>query len=91
LHVGEYCSNDEFEAADGAFEGNGRFCCSYKNPGNDEVKKMLSLTWCEVRAGVENSYQRVTAWFPLLRNNKIINYLEHMLILAVQAACTFLS
>lgn len=24
-----------------------RFCCSYKNLGNDEVKKLFNLTWCE--------------------------------------------
>jgi len=41
----------------------------------------------EVRTGVENSYSRVAAWFPLLGNNKRkLNYSEHMLILAVQAA-----
>jgi hypothetical protein len=26
----------QFIAADGAFEGDGRFICSYKNPGHDE-------------------------------------------------------
>jgi hypothetical protein len=63
------------------------FCCSYKNPGNDEVKKLFNLTWREVRTGVESSYSRVAAWFPLLGNNKRkLNYSEHMLILAVQAA-----
>ena len=63
------------------------FCCSYKNPGNDEVKKLFNLTWSEVRTGVENIYSRFAAWFPLLGNNKRkLNYSEHMLILAVQAA-----
>jgi len=79
--------NDEFVAADGAFEGDGRFRCSCKNPGNDEVKKLFNVTWREVRTGVENSYQRVASWFPLLGNNKKkLNYSENMLILAVQAA-----
>jgi len=87
LHEGDYFSGEEFVAADGAFEGDGRFHCSYKNPGNDEVKKIFNLTWREVRTGVENSYSRVAAWFPLLGNNKRkLNYSEHMLILAVQAA-----
>jgi hypothetical protein len=36
---------------------------------------------------VENAYQRVGAWFPLLGNNKRkLNYSERTLILAVQAA-----
>jgi hypothetical protein len=36
---------------------------------------------------VQNAYQRVGAWFPLLENNKCkLNYSEHTLILAVQAA-----
>jgi len=87
LHEGDYFSGEEFVAADGAFEGDGRFRCSYKNPGNDEVKELFNLTWREVRTGVENSYSRVAAWFPLLGNNKRkLNYSEHMLILAVQAA-----
>jgi len=87
LHEGDYFSGEEFVAADGAFKGDGRFRCSCKNPGNDEVKKLFNLTWSEVRTGVENSYSRFAAWFPLLGNNKRkLNYSEHMLILAVQAA-----
>ena len=70
LHEGDFFSNDEFVAADGAFEGDGRFHCSYKNPGNDKVKKLFNVTWHENRTGVENSYQRVASWFPLLGNNK---------------------
>jgi hypothetical protein len=56
---------DEFVAADGTFEGDGRLCYSYMNPGNDEVKSCS--TWHEVRTGVENSYSRVAS---LLGNNK---------------------
>jgi len=52
-----FFSNDEFFAADGAFEGDGCLKCSYKNPGNDEVKKLWNLAFCEVRTGVDNSYQ----------------------------------
>jgi hypothetical protein len=52
-----FFSNDEFVAADGAFEGDGCLKCSYKNPGNDKVKKLWNLAFCEVRTGVENSYQ----------------------------------
>ena len=66
-------------AADGAFEGDGRFLCSYKNPGN--------VVWREVRTGVENSYQRTGAWFPLLGNNKRkLPYSEDNLMLAIHAA-----
>ena len=37
--------------------------------------------------GVENKYQRVGAWFPLLRNNKRkLMYSEKMLLLAIYAA-----
>jgi len=57
LSKGDYFLDDEFVAADGAFEGDGRLKCSYKNPGNDEVKKLWNLAFREVRTGVENSYQ----------------------------------
>jgi hypothetical protein len=70
LQEGECFSVDEFVAADGAFEGDGRLRCSFKNPGNDEVKKLWNLAFHEVRTGVENSYQRTGAWFPLIGNNK---------------------
>jgi hypothetical protein len=40
LSEGDYFLDDEFVAADGAFEGDGCLQCSYKNPGNDEVKKL---------------------------------------------------
>ena len=48
LQEGEYFSDGEFVAADGAFDGDGRFCFSYKNPGNDEIKKLFNLAWREV-------------------------------------------
>jgi hypothetical protein len=61
----------EFLASDGGFEGDGCMKCSYKDPGNDEAKKLFNITWCEqVRTGVKNSYQRTGAWLPLLGNNK---------------------
>jgi hypothetical protein len=49
---------DDFVAADAAFEGDGHLHCSLKNPGNDDMKKLWNLAFCEVRTGVENSYQR---------------------------------
>jgi hypothetical protein len=55
LEEGDYFLEDEFLAADGAFEGDGRLKCSYKNPSNDEVKKLWNLAFCEARTGVENS------------------------------------
>jgi hypothetical protein len=39
LQKGEFFLDDEFIAADGAFKGDGHLCCSFKDPGNDEVKK----------------------------------------------------
>ena len=57
LSEGDYFSDDEFIAADGAFEGDGRLKCSYKIPGNGKVKKLWNLAFHEVRTGVENSYQ----------------------------------
>jgi hypothetical protein len=33
LQEGKYFSDDQFVAADGGFEGEGRFCCSYKTQG----------------------------------------------------------
>jgi hypothetical protein len=45
LQEGEFFSEDEFVAADGAFEGDGRLRCSYKNPGNDDVKKLWNLAF----------------------------------------------
>jgi hypothetical protein len=53
LQEGEYFAEGEFIAADGGFEGDGRFKCSHKNPGNDPVKIIFNLTWREVCTGVE--------------------------------------
>jgi hypothetical protein len=87
LQEGEYFAEGKFIAADGGFEGDGRFKCSHMNPGNDPVKIIFNLTWREVRTGVENKYQRVGAWFPLLGNNKRnLMYSEKMLLLAIHAA-----
>jgi hypothetical protein len=87
LHESEFFSGDEFIAADGAFEGDGRLRCSFKNPGNNEVKILWNLASREVRPGVENSYQRTGAWFPLIRNNKrILPYSDQVLFLAIHAA-----
>ena len=87
LQEGEFFSEDEFVAADGAFEGDGRLRCSYKNPGNDDVKKLWNLAFREVRTGVENSYQRTGAWFPLIGNNKRkLPYSDKVLFLAIHAA-----
>ena len=61
--------------------------CSYKNPGCDENKVTFNNAFREVHTLKENAYQRVGIWFPLLGNNKRkLNYNEHTLILAVQAA-----
>jgi hypothetical protein len=88
LEEGDYFSGNQFVATDGAFEGDGRFLCSYKNPGNDPNKIRFNAAFREVRTGKENSYQRVGAWFPLLGNNKRkLPYKEETLILAIQAAC----
>jgi hypothetical protein len=87
LQEGKYFSDGQFVAADGGFEGEGRFCCSYKNPGNDVHKRVFNLAWREVRMGVENSYCRLCQWFPLLGNNKKrLNYSENIIFLAVQAS-----
>jgi hypothetical protein len=87
LQEGNYFSQVEFLASDGGFEGDGCMKCSYKDPGNDEVKKLFNNAWREVRTGVENSYQRTGAWFPLLGNNKRkLPYSEEVLMLAVHAS-----
>jgi hypothetical protein len=87
LQEGDYFSEEEFVASDGGFDGDGRFRCSYKNPGNDPIKVRFNLAWNEVRTGVENSYQRVGLWFPVLGNNKRkLPYSEKVLFLAIHAA-----
>ena len=79
-------------ATNGALEGDGCLGCSYKNLGNDAVKKLWNLAFCEVRTGVENSYKRTGAWFPLLGNNKYkFEYLGKVLFLAIHASIMFLS
>jgi len=65
LQEGEFFLVDEFIAANGAFEGDGHLCCSFKNPGNNEMKKLWNLDFCEVRTGAENSYQRTGVQTPL--------------------------
>jgi hypothetical protein len=44
----DYFSDEEFVASDGGFDGDGRFRCSYRNPGNDPVKVRFNLAWHEV-------------------------------------------
>ena len=58
LEEGDFFSCGEFVAADGGFEGDGRFLSSYKNPGNDHNIIMFNLAFCEVRTEAENSYQQ---------------------------------
>jgi hypothetical protein len=80
-------SDNQWISSDGAFEGDGRFICSYKNPGNDLDKICYNLAFREVRQGVKNSYGRVGMWFPLLGNNmKKLLYSEKVLFLAIYAA-----
>jgi len=51
------------------------------------VKKLWNLAFCEVRTGVENSYQKTGAWFPLIGNNKHkLLYSDQVLFLAIHAA-----
>jgi hypothetical protein len=87
LSEGIYFSGNEFVATDGAFEGDGRFMCSYKNPGNDPNKIHFNNAFHEVRIEKEVSYQRVGDWFPLLGNNKRkLPNKENTLILSIQEA-----
>ena len=44
LQEGNYFSGDEFVAVDGGFEGDGGLPGSYKNPGQDKIKKLFNLT-----------------------------------------------
>jgi hypothetical protein len=87
LQEGEFFLDNEFIAANGAFEGDGHLHCSFKNPGNNEAKKLWNLAFPEVRTGVENSYQRTGAWFPLIGNNKHkLPYSDQVMFLAIYAA-----
>ncbi len=87
LQEARFFSDDEFAAAYGGFEGDGRLKCSYKNPGNDQQKNLYNNCFCKVWMQVENTYQRVGAWFPLLgMNKKKLPYSEQVLQLAIHAA-----
>jgi hypothetical protein len=51
------------------------------------VKKLWNLDFHEARTGVEDSYQRTGAWFPLIGNNKHkLPYSDQVLFLAIHAA-----
>jgi hypothetical protein len=63
LQEGDYFSEDEVAAFDGAFKGDGHLRCSCKNPGNEKVKKLFNLAFHEVRTGIENSYQVLGFFF----------------------------
>jgi hypothetical protein len=60
----DFFSPDGFVASDGGFDGDGKFKCSYKNPGNYPNKILFNLGWREDRTGIENSYQRVVPGIP---------------------------
>ncbi len=70
LQEGSFFSGSQWVAVDGGFEGDGRFLCSYKIPGNDQNHIDFNNAFHEVRTLKENNYQRVGIWFPILRNNK---------------------
>jgi hypothetical protein len=87
LQEGSFFSGSQWVAVDGGFEGDDRFVCSYKNPGNNENRIDFNNVFHEVRTLKENSYQRVGIWFPLLGNNKRkLPYKEETLVAAIQAA-----
>jgi hypothetical protein len=87
LQEGDFFSEDEFVASDGGFEGDGRFRCSYNNPGHHPDRVLFNLVFREIRTGVENTYSRVGIWFPLLGNNKKkMPYSEKVLFLSIHAA-----
>jgi len=65
LQEGEFFLQDEFVAADGVFEGDGHLRCSYKNPRNDDIKKLWNLAFQEVRAGVGKRKSIVTNYCQL--------------------------
>jgi len=81
-----YVQEGEF-FLDDDFKGDGCLHCSFKNPGNDEAKKLWNLAFHEVRTGVGKSYQRTGAWFSLIGNNKCkLPYSDKVLFLAIHAA-----
>ena len=87
LQQGLFFDRDQFLAADGGFEGDGPVRCSYKNPGNDELKKTFNNAFREVRAGIETAFNRLVTWFPLLGVNKNKwNYSDITFQYAVHAA-----
>jgi hypothetical protein len=47
---------------------------------------LWNLAFREVRTGVENSYQRTGAWFPLVGNHKCkLPYSDQVLFLSIHA------
>lgn len=87
MNEGEYFSAGQWLASDGGFEGDGPVRYSYKNPGADEDKKLFNLAFREVRTGIETSFARVCAWFPILGNNKRKwNHGDDVMQLSIHAA-----
>jgi hypothetical protein len=70
LQEGEYFTERDFVAADGGFEGDGRFKCSHKNSGKDPGKT-FNVTWQEVCTRVENKelLHGVLYWVTIKENS----------------------
>ncbi len=81
-----FCLN-KWLAGDGGFEGDGPIRYSYKNPGDDDDKKLFNLVFRKVRAGIETAFPRVCRWFPILGNNKREwNYGDDVMQLSIHAS-----
>jgi hypothetical protein len=87
LEEGEYFSGNQFVATDGAFEGDGTFFCSCKNPGNDPNKICLTLLSMNYIQGRKIVTKELVLGFQLGNNKCKLPYKEETLILAIKATC----
>lgn len=88
LNCHEYFDPGQYVAADGAFDGCGPQCISFKDIEGLRQRELFQGAFTEARtATIENNYGRVNKWFPILGiDKKYFNYNETMLIATVRAS-----
>lgn len=70
LNSGLYFSHGKWVAFDGAFRGDGPNIVSFNDIQGDEGRILFNLIFQEGRKFIENQYNRVALWFPILGNGQ---------------------
>ncbi len=71
LDEGTFFSHGQFVAADGGFEGDHKFFCSYKNPGNGHNKIIFNLAFSKCAEEQKTATKELVLGFHYLETTSI--------------------